>query len=335
MPRSPQARGSRLGAGYHRLLMATSDTSLPPILPAGTQVVALVEVRGPDGRPAHPRGALGAVAVPPADAAHAYRVRFADGVEASFRRAELAVLAHYRAPAAGDATASGSADRLAEHDLYDHVILRCVVGSRAYGLHTDASDTDRRGVYLPPAGRHWSLFGVPEQLENEATQETYWELQKFLTLALKANPNVLECLYTPLVEHATPLAQELLDMRGAFLSKLVYQTYGGYVLSQFRKLQADLRNKGAVKWKHAMHLVRLLLAGVTTLREGRVPIDADEHRDRLLAIKRGDVPWAEVEAWRLALHAEFDRAYEATSLPERPDYGRANDFLLRARRSAL
>ena len=26
---------------------------------------------------------------------------------------------------------------------------------------------------------------------------------------LKANPNILECLYTPLVEHATPLAQEL------------------------------------------------------------------------------------------------------------------------------
>ena len=54
---------------------------------------------------------------------------------------------------------------------------------------------------------------MPEQLENDETQEAYWELQKFLTLALKANPNVLECLYTPLVEHATPLAQELLDMR--------------------------------------------------------------------------------------------------------------------------
>ena len=54
---------------------------------------------------------------------------------------------------------------------------------------------------------------MPEQLENPQREEVYWELQKFLTLALKANPNVLECLYTPLVEHATPLAEELLAMR--------------------------------------------------------------------------------------------------------------------------
>ena len=61
------------------------------------------------------------------------------------------------------------------------------------------SDIDRRGIYLPPAHLHWSLYGVPEQLENSATEETYWEIQKFLTLALKANPNVLECMHTPLV----------------------------------------------------------------------------------------------------------------------------------------
>ena len=90
-----------------------------------------------------------------------------------------------------------------------------------------------------------------------------------------------------------------------------------------------------MKWKHVMHLVRLLLAGVTTLREGRVPVDAGEHRETLLAIRRGDVPWDEVEALRLRLHAEFDRAYETTRLPDRPDYDRADAFLLRARRSAM
>jgi hypothetical protein len=57
-------------------------------------------------------------------------------------------------------------DALAEHDLHRHVIYRCVVGSRAYGLDDEESDTDRRGIYLPPADRQWSLYGVPEQLEN-------------------------------------------------------------------------------------------------------------------------------------------------------------------------
>jgi predicted nucleotidyltransferase len=228
------------------------------------------------------------------------------------------------------------ADPLAEYNLFDHVIYRCVVGSRAYGLDDDASDTDRRGVYLPPAEMHWSLYGVPEQLENADTEETYWELQKFLTLALKANPNVLECLYTPLVEHETELAREILAMRTSFLSRLVYQTYNGYVLSQFKKLQSDLRNKGQVKWKHVMHLIRLLLAGITTLRDGYVPVRvADGHRERLLAIKRGELSFEDVEAWRLDLHKQFDAAAEDTKLPERPDYERANALLLKARRSVI
>ena len=210
-----------------------------------------------------------------------------------------------------------------------------MIGSQAYGLADAESDIDRRGIYLPPADLHWSLYGVPEQLENDETQEAYWELQKFLVLALKANPNVLECLYTPLVEKATPLAEELLAMRSIFLSRLVYQTYNGYVLSQFKKMQADLRNHGQVKWKHVMHLIRLLLSGISVLRDGFVPVRVDDHRDQLLAIRRGEVPWEEVENWRLSLHHEFNAAFETTKLPERPDYEQANAFLIKARRRAL
>ena len=313
---------------------AMSAGSLNPhlILSVGTQVVALVEVRRSDGTVAHPRGAAGVVVQAPGDAWHAYRVRFPDGVEVALSRRELAVL---RQHIAGDLVGT-IAEPLSEYNLFDHVVLRCVIGSRAYGLEHDASDTDRRGVYLPPADAHWSLYGVPEQLDNPDTQETYWEFQKFLTLALKANPNVLECLYTPLVEHAAPIARELLYMRSSFLSKIVYQTYNGYVMSQFKKLQGDLRNKGQVKWKHVMHLIRLLLSGVTALKEGYVPVRVgDEHRDRLLAIKHGHVAFEEIEAWRLALHRDFDAAAETTKLPDRPDYERANALLLKARRSAL
>src|SRR5215204_7053428 len=246
------------------------------IVPVGTQVVTLAEVKGRAGARACPRGAVGEVVTAPQDNSHSYRVRFADGMEAALRRHEFAVRKHHQV---GELLREG--DALSEFSLYEHVIYSCVVGSRAYGLDEEGSDTDRRGVYLPPAELHWSLYGVPEQLENTAAEEVYWEAQKFVTLALKANPNVLECLYTPLVEHATPLAQELLAMRESFLSRMVYQTYNGYVLSQFKKLQADLRNKGAVKWKHVMHLVRLLLSGVTVLREGFVPVRVDEHRERL------------------------------------------------------
>jgi hypothetical protein len=298
------------------------------ILAVGTRVVSLVEARGQDGKAVHPRGAVGVIVRAPSDYWHSYRVRFPDGFEAPIKRQELSVLSQFQQGAIGGGGA------LAEYDLFDCVIYRCVIGSRAYGLDSDQSDTDRRGIYLPPADLHWSLYGVPEQLEEPRTEEVYWEIQKFLTLALKANPNILECLYTPLVEHASPLAQRLLGMRQGFLSTMVYQTYNGYVMSQFKKLQADLRNKQQVKWKHVMHLLRLLIAGITVLREGYVPVRVEEHRERLLAIRRGEIPFEEIEAWRVALHHEFDRAAESTRLPPRPDYAAANALLLDARRSA-
>ena len=134
---------------------------------------------------------------------------------------------------------------------------------------------------------------------------------------------------------ATPLVRDLLAMREKFLSRMVYQTYNGYVMSQFKKLQADLRNKGEVKWKHVMHLLRLLLAGIGVLREGVVPVAVGEHRERLLSIKRGEIPFEKVEQWRLELHQQFDAAFQSTTLPERPNYAAANEFLLRARREAL
>jgi uncharacterized protein len=81
-----------------------------------------------------------------------------------------------------------------------------------------------------------------------------------------------------------------------------------------------------------MHLLRLLLTGAATLREGRVPVRVEVHRDRLLAVKRGAVPWLEVDAWRKELHQDFERALTETKLPERPNYEAANRFLIQARR---
>jgi len=199
-------------------------------------------------------------------------------------------------------------------------------------LDNDESDTDRRGIYLAPSELQWSLFGAPEQFEDNATQSCYWELQKFLTMALKANPNILECLYAPIVEKVTPLGAELVAARQGFLSQMIFQTFNGYAMSQFKKIEQDIRNQGEVRWKHAMHLLRLLLTGAATLRDVRVPVRVEAHRDRLLAVKRGELPWAEVDVWRKELHVDFEHALAETKLPERPDYEAANRFLIKARR---
>jgi uncharacterized protein len=304
------------------------------VLPVGTQVVTRVEVKNTSEQDACTtneilslRGAVGVVVKAPTDNSHAYRIRLPNEVEITLHRHEFSIRKHFQQEGL-----DRSGDILSELNLYDRIIYRCIVGSRAFGLDDENSDTDLRGIYLPPAEIHWSLYGIPEQIENKDNQECYWELQKFLILALKANPNVLECLYTPLIETATPVAEELLEIRDIFLSQLVYQTYNGYVISQFKKMEQDLRTIGKIRLKHAMHLIRLLLSGIAILKEGFVPVKVEAYREQLLAIRRGEMPWEDVNAWRLSLHREFDAALSNTSLPERPDYEKANTFLIKARR---
>ena len=135
------------------------------LLPLGTRVVTRTMIHTLGNVVLHPAGALGIVVTVPADPQHAYRVQFPDGSEHSFLRRQLSVHREHQ-----DVVSR------AETDWWPYVHLRVVVGSRAFGLDTDASDTDRRGFWLPPAEAQWSLWGVPEQLENEETQETYWEL---------------------------------------------------------------------------------------------------------------------------------------------------------------
>jgi uncharacterized protein len=300
--------------------MTQNLTGVTLIVPAGTQIVSQIKTDR------CPKGAVGVITQVPTDGNHTYRIKLPTGNEISLKRHEFNLRKQYQ---------SIGIEQSLNHDLTEHVIYRCIIGSRAYGLDDENSDTDRRGIYLPPANLHWAMYGVPEQIENKANEECYWELQKFLVLCLKANPNVLECLYSPLVETCHPIAAELLELRSIFLSQLIYQTYNSYVLSQFKKMEQDLRNHGEVRPKHAMHLIRLLLSGITILREGFVPVRVEQYREALLAIKYEQTSWDEVNAWRLRLHGEFDRAFSQTQLPERPDYDRANNFLLRARRSVI
>ena len=84
-----------------------------------------------------------------------------------------------------------------------------------------------------------------------------------------------------------------------------------------------------------MHLIRLLLSGITVLKEGFVPVQVEEYRSQLLAIRNQEMSWEAVNDWRLSLHTAFDHAFAHTHLPERPNYEQANAFLLRARHSMV
>src|SRR5437660_740259 len=139
--------------------MALEEHSFRHLLPdfrisAGTQVVLKVDKALPDGS-LRQRGSVALVIESPADNRHPYVVRFADGQEIDVLFADLAL----RRKEIEDALAR------TDVDLRSYVIYRCRVGSHAFGLAGEGSDDDLRGIYLPPARLHWSLYKLPEQLE--------------------------------------------------------------------------------------------------------------------------------------------------------------------------
>ncbi|MFC8246862.1 nucleotidyltransferase domain-containing protein [Streptomyces chartreusis] len=216
----------------------------------------------------------------------------------------------------------------------DHTVYACVMGSRAFGLATDGSDTDRRGVFLAPTPLFWRFDKPPTHVEGPLKEQFSWELERFCELALRANPNILECLHSPLVEHVDGTGRELLALREAFLSRQAYETFTRYALGQRKKLEADIRLHGAPRWKHAMHLLRLLTSARDLLRTGRLTIDVGDLREPLLQVKRGEVRWPEVESRMTRLAGEAEEALRASPLPAEPDRRRVEDFLVRVRRAS-
>jgi predicted nucleotidyltransferase len=217
----------------------------------------------------------------------------------------------------------------------DHTIYACVMGSRAFGLATQDSDTDRRGVFLAPTPLFWRFEKPPAHVEGPAEEQFSWELERFCELALRANPNILECLHSPLVEYADATGRELLALREAFLSRRAHETFTRYAHGQRRKLDADVRTHGAPRWKHAMHLLRLLTSARDLLRTGTLDVAVGDRREALLAVKRGEVPWPEVESRMARLVEESERAVDRSPLPEEPDRRRVEDFLVRTRHASV
>ncbi len=71
------------------------------------------------------------------------------------------------------------------------------------------------------------------------------------------------------------------------------------------------------------------------LEEGYIMVDVGQYRDELLAIRRAEISWEAVNERRLELHDRFNRAFEQTALPERPDFAKANEILIEARQAML
>ncbi|AXG68321.1 putative nucleotidyltransferase [Kordia sp. SMS9] len=123
---------------------------------------------------------------------------------------------------------------LSELKKSGHIIFECISGSRAYGLDTPTSDTDIRGVFVLPKSMYYSLDYI-DQINDETNDTVYYELQKFISLCAKNNPNILELLNVSedCILYKNPLFDNIkLD---TFLSKQCEKSFANYAFTQIKK----------------------------------------------------------------------------------------------------
>lgn len=222
------------------------------------------------------------------------------------------------------------------------VLLRGIVGSRAQGLSREGSDTDQLGIFTYSTDAFWHLGALDESVRQEEPFDMQeHEVRKFLRLALRSNPALLELLWLPRSNYTilTALGDSIIKTRKAFLSTdYVRTTYHGYAMQQIKRLQrrheegkegfsSDTKKRTP---KHARHCFRLLEQGRELLATGELTVKV---ADPVRYWAFDNMPIREIVARFEQADAEF--AATDSVLPDSPDYARVDMLLYMIRRTLL
>lgn len=219
------------------------------------------------------------------------------------------------------------------------------VGSHAYGLATEDSDDDIRGVYQPKLSDMIDGFPVAKTVEysDGDTDIVLHPIHKFLKLCAQSNPNLLDWLFVP--DECVLLKDrafwfQVIGRRYMFLTRQLHPRFKGYGMSHFEKMSRGMTRELGEKrkkdiaehgysTKNAMHLIRLLRMGAEALETGEMNVRRIHDRDELLAIRRGE--WSQEEVIRAGtiLFGRLDEALAVTKLPERADIDEVKKMLMK------
>ncbi|NUR71529.1 MAG: nucleotidyltransferase [Hamadaea sp.] len=215
------------------------------------------------------------------------------------------------------------------------VLLEGIVGSTAYGLAGPQSDVDRLGVFAAPTVAFHGLHPPQESVVEHDPDRTLHEAGKYCRLALSGNPTAIELLWLPdeLYEVRTPLGDELIGLRSAFLSaSRVRDAFVGYASQQLTRLTSKRRTGNWLDRraaKHARHMLRLIDQGLALYETGVLPIrlaDPARYLDFGLHVE------ADPSLAGPVLEEARERfAAARTVLPEEPDEAAVERWLLRVR----
>jgi hypothetical protein len=135
-------------------------------------------------------------------------------------------------------------------------ILSVVVGSQLYGTNTPTSDQDFSGIFIAPKRYYLGLDKIEEvdlsivskhengKNDQDAVDMKYYELRKFMRLAMENNPNILEHLFVPAdkIMYSNWLGRVLIDNATLFPYQGLKQKFLGYAFSQKHKMEIKTDN---------------------------------------------------------------------------------------------
>jgi predicted nucleotidyltransferase len=230
-------------------------------------------------------------------------------------------------------------------NVKDNTILLGEVGSRGLGLHNEDSDTDLMGICIEPAEYVIGTKNFESKSERTAPKGersspgdielTTYSLRKYVKLAMRGNPTVLQLMYLPSYKFISKEGHALLDIRNAFVTREAGVRFGAYLRNQKMKLLGEksgmrgpLVEKFGYDTKLAMHAVRLGIQGVEYLQAGYMTMPLyEEDRKFLLDIRAGNYRLEVVLECIGDIQNELDVATDNCTVE--PDEDLINDFLIK------
>ena len=157
--------------------------------------------------------------------------------------------------------------------LGDNIILLTLGGSHAYGTNIEISDVDVRGIALGTK-QDLLLFKDFEQVLDSTTDTTIYSLNKMIHLLCQCNPNCIEILGCRPDQYIilTETGKLLLDKREMFLSKRCIKTFGGYAISQLRRLE-NISNKYVGQAQQEQHIYETIKHSDVIFKEDYFPLN--------------------------------------------------------------
>ena len=141
--------------------------------------------------------------------------------------------------------------------LSGRIMLLGLSGSYGYGTNREGSDVDFRGVALNLPS---DLIGLTsfEQFEDRTTDTVIYGFNKFVSLLVNCNPNIIELLGLDDDQYyiRSELGQTLLDNRHLFLSKRAAASFGHFADAQLRRLQNAIARDSLPQSEREQHILR-------------------------------------------------------------------------------